>query len=428
MTIKYHFQRNALTITVITLCSTLTFPIHAITMQQAWEAAKAFDPTYSQAQIQSQISEIQVRSTKNMFLPSASINASASRDADGKDTQSYSAILIQPIWDSTYWTQLDQHQAEYVASQLKVKVAYNQLASSLLYAYLNLASAQGDLQLAEQKFAEGARLLNVTEQRYKAGKLQSIALENMRANHIDEQAFIFRAQATLKKRKTALAALINQDVQHINQIKTTNLSEPPMRVNNELEWLKLAQNNSPELLAAKQEVAAAKFYRDTTKAKYYPTLSAHVSYQDKIQGRHGNASAGIKLKMPLDLNGSIRNSVDQAALKVLSAQQALRKVDIEIKRKIQSSFHQIHLTWLQVEVAQLQVRSRVQALESNQMIYESGMASASDLINAHNTLFDNKNTLQIRLYEYWKQRIDLLQAVGQLNDEVITSLSQALHS
>ncbi|WP_235611014.1 TolC family protein [Candidatus Enterovibrio altilux] len=235
MTIKYHFQRNALTITVITLCSTLTFPIHAITMQQAWEAAKAFDPTYSQAQIQSQISEIQVRSTKNMFLPSASINASASRDADGKDTQSYSAILIQPIWDSTYWTQLDQHQAEYVASQLKVKVAYNQLASSLLYAYLNLASAQGDLQLAEQKFAEGARLLNVTEQRYKAGKLQSIALENMRANHIDEQAFIFRAQATLKKRKTALAALINQDVQHINQIKTTNLSEPPMRVNNELE-------------------------------------------------------------------------------------------------------------------------------------------------------------------------------------------------
>ena len=81
-----------------------------------------------------------------------------------------------------------------------------------------------------------------------------------------------------------------------------------------------------------------------------------------------------------------------------------------------------------MEMAQLQVRSREQALKSKQTVYESGMTEASDLIDAHNALFNSKNSLQRRLYQYWKQRIGLLQAAGQLDDDVIASLSQALHS
>lgn len=428
MTTKRPFQRNALAAALMTFCGAVTFSAHAITIEQAWQAAKAFDPTYSQAQIQSQISETEVRSTKSALLPSFSLSADTSWDDDGNNTKGYGATLSQTIWDSANWAQLDQSQASYVASQLKVKTAHNELAATLLYAYLDLASAQGDRQLAEQKFEEGAKLLKITEQRYKAGKIQSTALEDMRANHVDEQADILSAQAALEEKKSALIALINQDPQHIDQIKTTDLIEPPMQVSSETEWLKLAQNNSPELLAAQQEVAASEFGRYAAKAKYYPTLSGSVSYQDNDQGRDGDLSAGLSLKIPLDLNGSTRATVDQAALQVLSAKQVLRKVDIEIKRKIQSGFNQIHLDWRQVEMAQLQVRSREQALKSKQTVYESGMTEASDLIDAHNALFNSKNSLQRRLYQYWKQRIGLLQAAGQLDDDVIASLSQALHS
>lgn len=428
MTTKRPFQRNALAAALMTFCGAVTFSAHAITIEQAWQAAKAFDPTYSQAQIQSQISETEVRSTKSALLPSFEVNADTSWDDDGNNTKGYGATLSQTIWDSANWAQLDQSQASYVASQLKVKTAHNELAATLLYAYLDLASAQGDRQLAEQKFVEGAKLLKITEQRYKAGKIQSTALEDMRANHVDEQADILSAQAALEEKKSALIALINRDPQHIDQIKTTDLIEPPMQVSSETEWLKLAQDNSPELLAAQQEVAASEFGRDAAKAKYYPTLSGSVSYQDNDQGRDGDLSAGLSLKIPLDLNGSTRATVDQAALQVLSAKQVLRKVDIEIKRKIQSGFNQIHLDWRQVEMAQLQVRSREQALKSKQTVYESGMTEASDLIDAHNALFNSKNSLQRRLYQYWKQRIGLLQAAGQLDDDVIASLSQALHS
>ncbi|AQM21425.1 TolC family protein [Vibrio anguillarum] len=428
MTTKRPFQRNALAAALMTFCGAVTFSAHAITIEQAWQAAKAFDPTYSQAQIQSQISETEVRSTKSALLPSFSLSADTSWDDDGNNTKGYGATLSQTIWDSANWAQLDQSQASYVASQLKVKTAHNELAATLLYAYLDLASAQGDLQLAEQKFVEGAKLLKITEQRYKAGKIRSTALEDMRANHVDEQADILSAQAALEEKKSALIALINQDPQHIDQIKTTDLIEPPMQVSSETEWLKLAQNNSPELLAAQQEVAASEFGRDAAKAKYYPTLSGSVSYQDNDQGRDGDLSAGLSLKIPLDLNGSTRATVDQAALQVLSAKQVLRKVDIEIKRKIQSGFNQIHLDWRQVEMAQLQVRSREQALKSKQTVYDSGMTEASDLIDAHNALFNSKNSLQRRLYQYWKQRIGLLKAAGKLDDDVIASLSQALHS
>ena len=175
MTTKRPFQRNALTAALMTFCGAVTFSAHAITIEQAWQAAKAFDPTYSQAQIQSQISETEVRSTKSALLPSFSLSADTSWDDDGNNTKGYGATLNQTIWDSANWAQLDQSQASYVASQLKVKTAHNELAATLLYAYLDLASAQGDLQLAEQKFVEGAKLLKITEQRYKAGKIRSTA-------------------------------------------------------------------------------------------------------------------------------------------------------------------------------------------------------------------------------------------------------------
>jgi TolC family type I secretion outer membrane protein len=421
-------QSSIWIIAKITLFNVMTFPAHAITIEQAWLAAKAYDPTYSQAQIQSQISETQVRDAKSALLPSLDISAGTSWNEDGNNTKGYSATLSQVIWDSANWAQLDQTQASYVAVQLKVKVAHNELASRLLYAYLDFSSAQGDLQLAEQKFDEGAKLLYITEQRYKAGKIQSTEVEDMRANHVDEQAQILSAQATLEERKATLAALINQTPQQIDQIRTTDLKEPSMLLATESEWLKLAQNSSPELLAAQQEVAASEFGREAAKAKYYPTLSSSISYQDNNSDRDADTSAGLTLKIPLNLNGSTRATVDSAELEILSAKQTLRKVKIDITQEIQSRFNQIHLDWQQVDIAQLQVQSREQALKSKQTVYDAGMTEASDLIDAHNALFSSKNTLQSRLYQYWKQRIGLLQAAGQLDDEVIVSLSQALQS
>lgn len=408
------------------LALAISQPAFAITLEQAWQAAKTADPTYMQAQIQSQISQTDVATATSVLRPSLNITAQTSWNQDGDNQRGYGATLSQTLWDSSAWSALDQSQAHYVATQLRAKAEYNNLAARLLTAYLDVASAQGDLNLAQEKWREGGQLLQITEQRYLAGKIRATELEDMRANHVDEQAALLAAQSALASKQYALTALINQPVDKINEINTQVSEQPTLPFATEQQWIKLAKDNSPTLLASIQELTAAQFAHDAAKAKYYPTLSGSVSYQSTDQGRDGDLNAGLTLSVPIDLNGATRSSVDRAQLTILNNKQAVRKVEIDIQQEIQTRFHQLQLEWQRIEIAQQQVLARQTALESKQAVYNAGMTEASEVITAHNALFNSKHTLQTRLYDYWHHRIALLKTVGKLDDESIALIARAL--
>lgn len=408
------------------LALAISQPAFAITLEQAWQAAKTADPTYMQAQIQSQISQTDVATATSVLRPSLDITAQTSWNQDGDNQRGYGATLSQTLWDSSAWSALDQSQAHYVATQLRAKAEYNNLAARLLTAYLDVASAQGDLNLAQEKWREGGQLLQITEQRYLAGKIRATELEDMRANHVDEQAALLAAQSALASKQYALTALINQPVDKINEINTQVSEQPTLPFATEQQWIKLAKDNSPTLLASIQELTAAQFAHDAAKAKYYPTLSGSVSYQSTDQGRDGDLNAGLTLSVPIDLNGATRSSVDRAQLTILNNKQAVRKVEIDIQQEIQTRFHQLQLEWQRIEIAQQQVLARQTALESKQAVYNAGMTEASEVITAHNALFNSKHTLQTRLYDYWHHRIALLKTVGKLDDESIALIARAL--
>ncbi|MGT0149323.1 hypothetical protein ACT691_05070 [Vibrio metschnikovii] len=94
----------------------------------------------------------------------------------------------------------------------------------------------------------------MTEQRYLAGKIRATELEDMRANHVDEQAALLAAQSALASKQYALTALINQPVDKIREINTQVSEQPTLPFATEQQWIKLAKDNSPTLLASIQRV------------------------------------------------------------------------------------------------------------------------------------------------------------------------------
>ena len=119
--------------------------------------------------------------------------------------------------------------------------AYNQLAQELIHAYLDMARAQSDVALAQSKLDEGKKLLAMTEQRYKAGRVKSIDVEDMRANHLSEKMALLTAQADLEKKRSALQALTNQSPVRVAQVVINIVAEPPMLVESQQDWLNLAK-------------------------------------------------------------------------------------------------------------------------------------------------------------------------------------------
>ncbi|AAW85657.1 outer membrane protein TolC [Aliivibrio fischeri ES114] len=410
------------------IASGLSSMSYALTIEDAWQATKQYDPEYLRSQLDEKISETTIRSSKSALLPSARITATTAWN----ENSTYGIALEQIIWDSSKWSELDSSQASLLASQLKIKQSHNELAGRLISAYLDLAQSQGELRLAQQKFDEGRKMLRIVELRYKAGKIRSVDLEDMRSNHLDEEANILANRLQVEDKKVRLIKLISIEPTQVNEIKTNNLSQPKLIVNSKQEWLKLASNYSPDLLMAKQNIRISELETGKAKTGYYPTITASVGYSDNTRSDNTRSDSGLNaslnLSLPLDLNSSIGSSVERAKLEVLRAKQDVRAVEIEIKSTISNRFNQLSLNWQRVEMAEKQVASKELVLKSKQAIYKAGMAEASDIIEAHNSLFVSKSSLQSLLYQYWRDRISLLKSVGRLDDETITLISQALQS
>ncbi|HAS6085054.1 TPA: TolC family protein [Vibrio vulnificus] len=410
------------------LAATLSLPSHAISIEQAWQQAKQNDPNYEKAKIGVQLGQAGVDSSRSALLPDLSASASLNWSESADSSNSYGATLSQTIWDSSLWSSLDQAKANYLKSELELSQAHNELAQKLLSAYLDLASAQGDLVLAQTKLDEGNKLLQIIEKRYQAGKVKSVDVEEMRATQVSEQATILNAQADLEVKRAELAALINQVPDSVDQIRTDTLIQPPMLVTSQAHWLKLAKDSSPELLVAAQMVKASEFAKQSAKGGYYPTLRGSVGYSDGDQRSNGEFNAGLTLSVPIDLNGSVRSKVDEASLNILSAKQEMRRVEIDIQKRVIQQFTQVEINWNQVLIANELVASRGNVLASKEKLYDAGLLEVSDVISAHNSLFEAKHSLQTNLYNYWRQRIALLQTAGKLDDDIMVLISRAFHS
>ncbi|EOA6548197.1 TolC family protein [Vibrio vulnificus] len=410
------------------LAATLSLPSHAISIEQAWQQAKQNDPNYEKAKIGVQLGQAGVDSSRSALLPDLSASASLNWSESADSSNSYGATLSQTIWDSSLWSSLDQAKANYLKSELELSQAHNELAQKLLSAYLDLASAQGDLVLAQTKLDEGNKLLQIIEKRYQAGKVKSVDVEEMRATQVSEQATILNAQADLEVKRAELAALINQVPDSVDQIRTDTLIQPPMLVTSQAQWLKLAKDSSPELLVAAQMVKASEFAKQSAKGGYYPTLRGSVGYSDGDQRSNGEFNAGLTLSVPIDLNGSVRSKVDEASLNILSAKQEMRRVEIDIQKRVIQQFTQVEINWNQVLIANELVASRSNVLASKEKLYDAGLLEVSDVISAHNSLFEAKHSLQTNLYNYWRQRIALLQTAGKLDDDIMVLISRAFHS
>ncbi|MFN1617044.1 TolC family protein [Vibrio rotiferianus] len=410
------------------LAATLSLPSYAISIEQAWQQAKQSDPNYEKAKIGVQLGEVGVDASRSSLLPGLSATASADWSESADNTNSYGASLSQTIWDSSLWSDLDQANANYIKAQLELAQSHNELAQRLLSSYLDVASAQGDLQLAQSKLEEGNKLLKIIEKRYLAGKVKSVDVEEIRATQVADKAGILSARSDLEVKRAVLAALINQIPQSVDQIRTDSLIQPPMMVDSQEQWLKLAKDSSPELLVAAQNVKASEFAKDSAQGGYYPTVKGNVGYSDDDRRKDGEFNAGITLSVPIDLNGATRARVDEASLNILSAKQDLRRVEIDIQKRVIQQFTQVDINWNQVLMANELVISREKVLRSKEKLYDAGMLEVSEVISAHNNLFEAKNSLQSNLYNYWRQRIGLLQTAGKLDDDTMALISRAFNS
>ncbi|WP_318468809.1 TolC family protein [Photobacterium leiognathi] len=417
--------RNTLLSLSLGLVCTQSF---ALTIDQAWTAAKQTSPDYRIKQLEESKSQYGVSLSKSALLPSLQGSASSGWNKDRGSSNGYNISLTQSIWNSQNWSALDQSQVDVVIAKIAITKAKNTLAEELIQAYFALAQAQRSLTIAEQQHKDSQQLLSLTEQRYKAGLIMSTGIDDAKAQVISTETTVLQRQSDLVEKQSALAIVINQTPDRVNEIDSQNLHQPALALNDEKAWLNKAKDNSPELLTEKQNVKRQQLAVDQAQAGYYPTVNGSVGYSNNFDNNGEGMSASLGVSVPIDLNGAIKTKVSQSKLELQIAKQRLRKVELNLENNVKTRFNQLTLDWKRVEMGVEKVKFDEKALKTKEILFDSGADGTTvlDIINVQDKVYRSKEDLQQLLYQYWLNRIELLKLTGQLNDQTITQISQAL--
>ncbi len=323
---------------------------------------------------------------------------------------------------------MDQSQVDVVIAKIAITKAKNTLAEELIQAYFALAQAQRSLTIAEQQHKDSRQLLSLTEQRYKAGLIMSTGIDDAKAQVISTETTVLQRQSDLVEKQSALAIVINQTPDRVNEIDSQNLHQPALALNDEKAWLNKAKDNSPELLTEIQNVKRQQLAVDRAQAGYYPTVNGSVGYSNNFDNSSEGMSASLGVSVPIDLNGAIKTKVSQSKLELQIAKQRLRKVELNLDNNVKTRFNQLALDWKRVEMGVEKVKFDEKALKTKEILFDSGADGTTvlDIINVQDKVYRSKEDLQQLLYQYWSNRIELLKLTGQLNDQTITQISQAL--
>ncbi|WP_419240324.1 TolC family protein [Photobacterium leiognathi] len=417
--------RNTLLSLSLGLVCTQSF---ALTIDQAWTAAKQTSPDYRIKQLEESKSQYGVSLSKSALLPSLQGSASSGWNKDRGSSNGYNISLTQSIWNSQNWSALDQSQVDVVIAKIAITKAKNTLAEELIQAYFALAQAQRSLAIAEQQHKDSQQLLSLTEQRYKAGLIMSTGIDDAKAQVISTETTVLQRQSDLVEKQSALAIVINQTPDRVNEIDSQNLHQPALALNDEKAWLNKAKDNSPELLTEIQNVKRQQLAVDRAQAGYYPTVNGSVGYSNNFDNNSEGMSASLGVSVPIDLNGAIKTKVSQSKLELQIAKQRLRKVELNLENNVKTRFNQLALDWKRVEMGVEKVKFDEKALKTKEILFDSGADGTTvlDIINVQDKVYRSKEDLQQLLYQYWLNRIELLKLTGQLNDQTITQISQAL--
>ncbi|MBT8433202.1 MAG: TolC family outer membrane protein, partial [Gammaproteobacteria bacterium] len=276
------------------------------------------------------------------------------------------------------------------------------------------------LEQAQKRFEVG--LIAITDVQEAQARFDTAEADAILAENIRENAFqslvVITADASIEQ-----LAMLGDELKLSLPDPTT--AEP---------WVSLALKNNLDLIAAQQDLNAARFERDKNSRGGYPTLDLTASYADNdVDGdeergdfQQDDLTLGIELQVPLYTGGRISAEQAQASSNFVSA-----KNTVLLQTRLASQ--QSRTAYLDVVSGISQVRALKQALDSSNIAlaatqagFDVGTRTSVDvLISLRETYRAQRDYARSR-YDFLLNKLRLKQAAGILQEDDLFEINRWL--
>jgi outer membrane protein len=375
--------------------------------------------------------------------PQISLNADASAsEVDGSDTGSssesrtgYSLNLTQSLYDNVVAGNINAAEAASAAQLARVQAARQNLVLRVARTYFGILAAHDNVEFTNAERTAIARQLEQAEKRFEVGLIAITDVHEAQARFDTSDAQAILAKNILENAYQALVVITGEDnIRDLARLGEELKLEVPQPTGGEA-WVKLALEFNRDLIAAQQNLNAARFERDKNARRGYPTLDFVARYADsdfnsdsdfRQNSDREEVTVGLELEVPLYTGGRISSEQARSESEYSSAQNAVLLQNRLATQQARTAYLDVVSGISSVKAFKQALASTKIALEATQAGFDVGTRTSVDVLIAVRETFRAQLEYAASRYEFLINSLKLRQAAGILQEDDLVEIDRWL--
>ena len=328
------------------------------------------------------------------------------------------------------WRQAAKVEDQYATEAIE---AHNQLMFNVVDRYFSELQAEDELYFAQSEKVATEKKLEQIQKQY-AKQLLKITdlyamearLDQLKAAEIVSESKRVTAQAALSELTGSVPAPLS---------KLRDQVDYPEISGDLQQWLEMAQSQNPAISAKQKAIIAAETNVTAQKAKYLPTADLQLNYYNTNTGYQSSQqlpyevqTAAVNVNVPLFSGGITYNQVSEARYRLQMSKNDNEATVRGITKETSDAFLSTNAATHSIKASQRALQSTRKSREAMEKGYQLGVVTISDLIRAQEDEFSAKKDLAIAKYNYIKNRIRFMHAIGSIGEENLHEVNNWLET
>ncbi|MCK6409347.1 TolC family outer membrane protein [Thauera sp.] len=426
-------------------------PAWSLDLMAAYQAALAQDARIRAARAARDSAIERLPQARAQLMPNIAINIGRNKnDVDrtqesvlGREVEvneeyfSYNQTLQlrQPLFRMPLFAGL--RQAGYLVDDAEATLEreLQDLGARVSGAYMEALLAQDALELTLKQKAFTTTQLDAARKSLAAGFGTRTDIDEAQARLDMNLADELSARQHVEFTRRQLEILIDQPVDALLKVDAKRLPLLPPEPADVAEWIRMAEEHSPEVHALQARVDAARAEIAKARGGHYPTVDAVAqiskSGSENVtspRSSYTNHMIGVQVNIPLFAGGYVNSTVRQAVAEQVRAQENLEATRRDLAVRVHREHRGVTEGVLKVRALEQAVRSAQQLVTSSKRSFEAGSRSMVDVLDAEQRLQGTLHDLAEARYLYLVSRVRLKALVGMDREQSIGEVNGWLGS
>jgi cobalt-zinc-cadmium efflux system outer membrane protein len=284
------------------------------------------------------------------------------------------------------------------------------LLFNLRSVFIQTMQAKAVLTLTREELDYYDHLINISQERFKAGDLAQIDLDRIELQRVQYESDLQAAEVNLRTSKIQLLQLLN-DRTPVDQFDVQGLFDFSDKLQPLDAFRQIALDNRPDLKAALESVQQANTNHKLAIANGStdPTLGAWYTYNPSFNNPYAHQTLGLSVSIPLRIFDRNQGEKQRTQLDIGRNQQLTDATRAQVFSDVDSAYTLVNSNVILLRpYKEKYLAQAVRVRETVTFAYQHGGASLMDFLNAQN----DYRTVQLA---YLQLIGSYLTAAGQLN-------------